>query len=135
MPSDSYSPQLQDPNAVIPTGLNFVSLTGQGVNLDLPDFALVSGDLTFDADPSHPRSVDMLNATRNPVGGSSPYSFFSSAFRFQGKVPTPDPKGGPGSLVGVGRLRVTISNNPAPSPHETTPGGQTFTVDVRVSLA
>jgi hypothetical protein len=76
----------------------------------------------------------MLDASRNPVGGSSPYSFFSSAFRFQGEIPTRDAKGDRGGLLGVGRLRVTISNNPSPSSHETTPGGQSFTVDVRVSL-
>jgi hypothetical protein len=111
MPTDPNCAQLMNPVAKL-QGTTLVALNGTGDNFIYPNFSLDSGYLVFDSDPTNHIPIQLITANNTPYGGTSPYSVFTSVFRYS-PPNSPAQMSSEGSkLLGVGKLRITITNYP-----------------------
>jgi hypothetical protein len=114
-----------------------ISLSGKGENLTQPLFKLVSGAFCLGLSPDvDPFAVAMTYVRNKPIPSEPGFSSFFARFAVDGTPSDVDCNlefDASGKLIGVGKLRVTISNQPVTSiPDSSSASDDDFEVDVIV---
>jgi hypothetical protein len=136
MSKSTAVPQLHDPCAVL-SPLGVISLSGKGENLTRPRFNLVSGAFCLGLSSDLASFAVAMPYVRNePIPSEPGFSSFFARFTVDGTPSDVDCNlefDASGKLIGVGKLRVTISNGPVTSVPDAGPAsGDDFEVDVVV---